>query len=66
MHTGRKLIGSVTVSVLALAALAELGGSGVVIPAAVVLVIALAILARSAIRMAGETPRRDGPPRGNG
>ena len=61
MHAWRTVIGSVGVSVVALAVLAELGAIAVVIPAVVVLAVALAVLARSAIRLAGE-PRRDVPP----
>jgi hypothetical protein len=56
------MIGSVAVSLVALAVLAELGASAVVIPAVVVLAVALAVLARSAIRLAGEPRRRDVPP----
>ena len=62
MHAWRTVIGSVAVSLLALAALAELGAVAVVIPAVAVLAVALAVLARSAIRLAGEPPRRDVPP----
>jgi hypothetical protein len=60
------MIGSIAVSVVALAVLAELGSIAVVIPAVVVLAVALAVLARSAIRLAGEPPRRDAPPPGRG
>jgi hypothetical protein len=62
MHPWRNVIGSATVSVLALAVLAELRSSAVDIPAVVVLAVALAVLTRSAIRLAGEPPRRDVPP----
>jgi hypothetical protein len=61
MHAWRTVIGSAAVSVVALAALAGLGGIAVVIPAVAVLVVALAVMARSAIRLAGEPPRRDVP-----
>jgi hypothetical protein len=56
------VIGSAALSVVALAVLAELGGVAVVIPALVVLAVALAVLTRSAIRLAGEPPRREAPP----
>jgi hypothetical protein len=62
MHAWRPVIGSAAVSVVALAVLAELGGVAVVIPALVVLAVALAVLTRSAIRLAGEPPRREAPP----
>jgi hypothetical protein len=62
MHAWRTVIGSTAVSVLALAVLAELGAIAVVIPAVVVLAVALAVLTRTAIRLAGEPPRRDAPP----
>jgi membrane protein implicated in regulation of membrane protease activity len=66
MHAWRTVIGSAALSVVALAVLAELGGTAVV-PAVAVLAVALAMLARSAIRLAGEPPRRDAPPpRGRG
>jgi hypothetical protein len=66
MHAWRTVIGSVAVSVVVLAVLAELGGIAVVLPAVVVLAVALAVLARSAIRLAGDPPRRDVPPAGRG
>jgi hypothetical protein len=62
MHAWRNVIGSATVSVGALAVLAELGGVAVDVLALIVLAVALGVLARSAIRLAGEPPRRDVPP----
>ena len=62
MRAWRNVIGSVAVSVGALVVLAELSGSAVDILAMVVLVVALAVLTRSAIRLAAEPPRRDVPP----
>lgn len=67
MHAWRTVIGSAAVSVVALVVLADPSGTGVAIPAVAVLVVALAVLARSAIRLAGEPPRRDvQPPPGRG
>jgi hypothetical protein len=62
MLVWRNVIGSAAVSVLALAVLAELGGGAVDISAVAVLAVALAVLTRSVIRLAGEPPRRDVPP----
>jgi hypothetical protein len=67
VHPWRNVIGSVAVSGAALVVLAELGGTAVDVLALVVLAVALAVLARSAIRLAAEPPRRDvGPPPGRG
>lgn len=66
MHAWRTVIGSAAVSVAALVVLAGPGGIAIVIPALVVLAVALAVLARSAIRLAGEPPRREAPPPGRG
>lgn len=59
MHPWRNVIASGAASIVALVVLAHLGGVAVDAPAVVVLTVALAILARSAIRLAGEPPRRD-------
>lgn len=62
MRAWRQVIVSAAVSVGALVVLAAIGGETVDVPAGVVLLVALTILARSAMRLAGEPARRDAPP----